>query len=120
MPSETLHYENARFAQQLFNNDSRNLDALERHLGVKATARDGWIKLDGTAEAVERAKQLFVSLEGLLKAGSPIRNREFGHALNVLNHEGATALKDLTGDRTHISPGPVAAAPCGRKGCVAG
>jgi len=102
--TETLHFENARFAQQLFNNDTRNLEALERHLGVKATSRDGWIKLEGAADAVERTKQLFVSLESLLKAGSPIRNREFAHALNVLNHSGASALKDLTSDRTLTSP----------------
>ena len=60
MPSETLHFENARFAQQLFNNDTRNLQTLEQELGVKATSREGWIKLEGEAEAVERAKQLFL------------------------------------------------------------
>ena len=59
MATETLHFENARLAQQLFNNDTRNLQALEQQLGVKAAARDGWIKLDGSAEAIERAKQLF-------------------------------------------------------------
>ncbi|MBI5774881.1 MAG: hypothetical protein HZA89_14205, partial [Verrucomicrobia bacterium] len=49
MTSETLHYESARFAQQLFHNDPRNLHQLEEQLGIKATARDGWIKLDGAA-----------------------------------------------------------------------
>src|SRR3974390_3459578 len=99
MATETLHFENARFAQQLFNNEPRNLQSLEAELGVKATARDGWIKLEGAAEAVERAKQLFVSLESLLKTGAPVRNREFTHALNVIKHEGASTLKDLVSDR---------------------
>ena len=58
MSSETLHFENARLAQQLFNNDPRNLQNLERELGVKATAREGWIKLEGDTDAVERAKQM--------------------------------------------------------------
>ena len=49
MATETLHFENARVAQQLFANDSHNLDALESNLGVKATSREGWIKLDGSA-----------------------------------------------------------------------
>ena len=40
MPTETLQFENARLAQQLFNNDPRNLQSLEEHLGVKAVARD--------------------------------------------------------------------------------
>ena len=101
MATETLHYENARFAQQLFNHEPRNLAALETELGVKATARDGWIKLEGTAENVERAKHLFSSLENMLKAGSPVKNREFTHALNVVKHEGATTLKDMVNDRVH-------------------
>src|SRR5580765_2476771 len=89
MPSETLHFETARLAQQLFNHEPRNLQLLEDQLGVKATAREGWIKLDGPTDGLERAKQLFVSLETTLKAGSPVRNREFTHALNVVKHEGA-------------------------------
>ena len=54
MVSETLHYENARFAQQLFANDTRHLKSLEDALGVKTIARDGWIRLEGEAPAVER------------------------------------------------------------------
>jgi len=103
MPSETLHFENARLAQQLFNNDTRNLQALEQQLGVKAAARDGWIKLDGPVDAIERAKQLFLLLESSLKAGSPVRNREFAHALNVIQHEGVSTLKDLMADRIQTS-----------------
>jgi phosphate starvation-inducible protein PhoH and related proteins len=99
--TETLHFENARFAQQLFNHEPRNLQSLETELGVKATARDGWIKLEGAADAVEHVKQLFSSLENMLKAGSPVKNREFAHALNVVKHDGATTLKDMVSDRVH-------------------
>ena len=56
MATETLHFENARVAQQLFNNEPRNLQSLETELGVKATSREGWIKLEGPADAIERAK----------------------------------------------------------------
>ena len=117
MPTETLHFENARVAQQLFNNDPRNLDALEQELGVKATAREGWIKLDGAADALERAKQLFVSLENSLKSGAPVRNREFTHALNVVKHEGVSTLKDLMNDRvqTHERKPGVTAKTVGQK-----
>lgn len=117
MPSETLHFENARVAQQLFNHEPRNLQTLETELGVKATAREGWIKLDGPVDGLERAKQLFVSLENLLKAGSPVRNREFTHALNVVKHEGAATLKDLVADRilTHDKKPGVTAKTVGQK-----
>ena len=115
--TETLHFENARVAQQLFNHDSRNLQSLEEQLGVKATSREGWIKLDGAADAVERAKHLFMSLESSLKAGSPVRNREFAHALNVVKHEGVAMLKDLMEDRvqTHEKKPGVTAKTVGQK-----
>jgi phosphate starvation-inducible protein PhoH and related proteins len=102
--TETLHFENARLAQQLFNNDLRNLQAVEAQLGVKTTSREGWIKLDGEPEAIDRAKQLFLLLENSIKAGSPVRNREFTQALNIVSQEGAAALKDVLSDRIQTSP----------------
>jgi phosphate starvation-inducible PhoH-like protein len=117
MASETLYFENARFAQQLFNHEPRNLQSLETELEVKATAREGWIKLEGTVDSVERAKQLFISLESLLKSGSLVKNREFMHALNVIKHEGAATLKDMVGDRvtTHERKPGVTAKTAGQK-----
>jgi phosphate starvation-inducible protein PhoH and related proteins len=101
--TETLHFENARLAQQLFNNDPRNLEAVEIQLGVKATCREGWIKLDGDAKAIEQAKQLFLMLENSIKAGTAIRNRDFSHALGIVQHEGISTLKDILGDRIQTS-----------------
>jgi phosphate starvation-inducible PhoH-like protein len=103
MRTETLHFENARVAQQLFNNDPQNLRVLEENLGVKATAREGWIRLEGPAEGVERAQQMFHLLESSLRAGTPIREREFSHALNVVKHEGVDALKGLYAERIPTS-----------------
>lgn len=117
MPSETLHFDNARLAQQLFNNEPRNLQALEEQLGVKATAREGWIKLEGTPDAIDRGRQMFQLLESSLKAGSPVRNREFAHALNVVKHEGVSALKSLFAERIQTSPkkAPVVPKTSGQK-----
>jgi phosphate starvation-inducible PhoH-like protein len=99
MPTETLHFENARFAQQLFNNDPRNLKALESQLAVKATAREGWIKLEGEAAAVERAKQVFQHLEATLKSGGAVHNRDFNGVLTVVQSDGITALQSLHDER---------------------
>ena len=104
MASETLHYENARFAQQLYNNDPRNLDTLNDQLAVKATSREGWIKLEGAVEAVEIAKKVFQFLEKALKEGQPVRNREFAYALNVAKHDGTSALESLGSEKIHTSP----------------
>ena len=111
MPTETLHFENARFAQQLFNSEPRNLLALQEQLGVAATSREGWIKLDGPDEAVERAKKLFQYLENSTKSGSPVRNRDFAHALNVVKVDGAEALQSLFSERIHTSPQKASVTP---------
>jgi len=103
MPSETLHFENARFAQQLLNNDAQNLHSLEQTLGVKATSREGWIKLEGSEDAIARAKQMFQLLETSLKSGHPVKGRDFSHALSVVQNEGVTALKDLYAERIQTS-----------------
>jgi len=103
MATETLHFENARVAQQLYNNDPRNLQALDHQLGVKATSREGWIKLEGDTDDLERAKHLFLLLENSLKAGTPVRSREFSHALNIVKHEGISVLKDILSDRVQTS-----------------
>jgi phosphate starvation-inducible protein PhoH and related proteins len=111
MASETLHYETARHAQQLFNNDPKNLKLLEDQLEVKATSREGWIKLEGEKEAVERAKQIFQYLEGTIKSGVPVRNREFAYALNVARHDGTEALATLHEGRIQTSARKLSVTP---------
>jgi len=104
MTTETLHFDNARTVQSLIGNSSRNLDIVEQQLGVKATARDGWIKLEGETEAVEQARQLFQQIEGALKSGSTVRPRDFTQALAVMKNEGSDALRGLFASRIQTSP----------------
>src|SRR5258706_6289934 len=101
MPTETLHFENARVAQQLFDNNSQNLRALEESLGVKATAREGWIKLDGPTEGIERAREMFQVVESSLKSVASVRTREISHALNVVSNAGVSAMRDIYAERSH-------------------
>jgi phosphate starvation-inducible protein PhoH and related proteins len=117
MATETLHFENARLAQQLYNNESHNLQAVEKELGVKAISRENWIQLVGEADAIERARQMFHLLETSLKAGTPVRNREFSHALNVVKNEGVSALRSILTDRILTSPrkAPVTPKTVGQK-----
>jgi phosphate starvation-inducible PhoH-like protein len=111
MPTETLHFENARVAQQLFNNEPRNLQSMEEELRIKVTARDGWIKLDGPADGVERARRMFELLENSIKEGGQVRNRDFAYALNVVKHEGINALQSLFSERIQTSPKKAAVTP---------
>ena len=93
MPTLTLHFENARLAQQIFNNTPRNLQLLQEKLNVKAVSRDGWIQLDGEEGAIDQAKQMIESLEASIRSGAPIRNRDFADALKTVEASGADTLK---------------------------
>jgi phosphate starvation-inducible protein PhoH and related proteins len=103
MSLETLHFETERLAQQLFNNDPRNLQLLRDELGVQATAREDWIKLDGPPDALPAVRLMFELLEDSVRAGHALRNREFAYAVNVVRHEGADALRQLFGERIQTS-----------------
>ncbi len=111
MPTETLHFDNARLAQQLFNNDSHNLAAVEQQIGVKATARDAWIKLEGEQDALERARRLFQLLEGAVRTGGTVRNQDFALALGVVKDEGAAALESMHAERIQTSPKKASVTP---------
>jgi phosphate starvation-inducible PhoH-like protein len=89
---------------QLVNNETRNFQVIEERLKVKAMSRDGWIKLDGEEEDVERARSLFEALEKSLQDGGKIRDREFNQALDVICEEGGEALKKLLSERIVTSP----------------
>lgn len=104
MPTEILHFDNARLTQQLFNNNPRNLQMLEEDLNIKATSREGWIKLEGSEEAVQCAKRLFELLENSLKSGTPIRDREFKYTLQVAKNHGVEALQGLFSNPINTSP----------------
>jgi phosphate starvation-inducible PhoH-like protein len=117
MPTETLHFETERLAQQLYNSESKNLQALERELGIKAVSRENWIQLEGGSEDLERARQMFGLLEKSLKGGGTIRNREFSHALNVVKNDGVAALAGILSERiqTSVRKPPVAPKTVGQK-----
>lgn len=103
MITETLQFETARLAQQLYNNEPRNLQSLEEQLKVQATSREGWIRLDGPPEAVARARHLFELLEQSIRNGGSIRNRDFAQALRVVQTDGIEALRDLLSARIQTS-----------------
>ena len=115
--NSTLHYENARIAQQLFNNDTKNLQALTDRLGVKVTCRDGWIKLEGDKADVAIATSLFQSLESAIKSGVVIRNRDFYYALETIVTQGVDSLDGLytTTLQTSFRKAPVNPRTLGQK-----
>lgn len=104
MPTKTLNFDSARQAQQLFDNNPHNLRLIEEQLGVHATARDGWIKLEGDTHNVERASEVFESLRTQLENGRRPRQRELLKAIETVKENGTEALKSLRTESITTSP----------------
>lgn len=102
--SEVLYFDNPRLTLQLYANDPKNLQALERVLGVRATSREAWIKLEGSEEGIRRAKELFHVLESRVRSGFTVRNQDFDLALEIISQEGAAVLQSLHEDTIQTSP----------------
>ena len=63
MESTTLHFDNARAAASLYHNDERLLREMEQELGVLVASRDGWIRIEGKKDKLERASLIFTQLD---------------------------------------------------------
>ncbi|NQU09488.1 PhoH family protein, partial [bacterium] len=103
MSNETLHFENARQAQALYANESKNLRLLEDLFGLKVTARDGWISLDGEPRDIERAKSLFQQLQAVLDRGSTIHRQEFSQAVSAASRGEPVPFQELSEERVEVS-----------------
>ncbi len=85
--SQKLEFETAHFLHGLFGNDLANLKTLEQRLEVSATTRDGWLKFDGEAPAVEDACAVMRQLEESQREGTEITRELFLFALDGVRSE---------------------------------
>ncbi|SRR5579862_56286 len=118
--SQTLQFENARALQSLFANDLKLLKGLEDSLGVKVTTRDGWLRLEGAADQVERARRVFDQLENARQNGVNIRKHEFNYALRSVSESREDGLTGLVEWKIVCSPKrpPIIPKTAGQRGYI--
>ena len=92
--SRTLEFESARALQALYANDLKLLKTLEDSLGVRVTTREGWVKLEGEPEQLDRAQRVFEQLEQARQKGVDIHKHEFSYALNSVTEARPDNLTD--------------------------
>src|SRR5438477_7079500 len=102
--TRTLEFESARALQSLYANDLKLLKNLEESLGVKVTTREGWVKLEGEPDKIDKAQQVFDQLEQARQKGLPIQKREFYYALNSVSEAREENLGDLAATKILTSP----------------
>jgi len=115
--TRTLEFESPRALQSLFANDVKLLKTLEDSLGVKVTTREGWLKIEGEPEQLERAQRVFQQLEDARQKGVNIQKHEFSYALNSVSEQRDENLGDLASTKitTSARKPPVVARSAGQR-----
>ncbi len=99
----TLEFAHARELQSLYGGDESLLRQMERELGVRITARDAWLRIEGEAFAIDRARRVFEQLSKVSSSGGVIGRQEFLFALgNSATADGG--LQSLFEERVRCSP----------------
>jgi phosphate starvation-inducible PhoH-like protein len=102
--TRTLQFENPRALQSLYANDPRLLKTMEDSLGVKVTTREGWVKLEGEPDKIDKAEQVFAQLEEVRQKGVSIQRHEFNYALNSVSEARDETLGDVVSAKITTSP----------------
>lgn len=118
--TRTLHFDNARQLQSLYANDLHLLKRMEDSLGIKVTTREGWVKLEGEPEKIDKAQRVFDQLEEAQKKGVAIQKHEFQYALNSVNESRGDNLTDAVSMKitTSSRKPPIVARSAGQKNYV--
>jgi phosphate starvation-inducible PhoH-like protein len=88
--SKTIQFPNARHLNQLYGGIEANLLRAEQALGVRLTARDDWLKIDGSAEATARAEEFFTLLNSGKTQGLAVRTPDFVRLLELYTRDAAS------------------------------
>src|SRR5437870_10035630 len=118
--TRTLHFENARDLQSLYANDFKLLKSLEDSLGIKVTTREGWVKLEGEPDKIDKAERVFAQLEQARQKGVPIHKHEFQYALNSVNDTHGDNLSEVVSTKivTSSRKPPIVARTAGQRDYV--
>lgn len=71
MITETIHFDNAREAQDLTGSHFQLMKVIEKRLDVRLTSRDLWLKIEGEEAAVQRTTRFFSGLRHNRNRGIP-------------------------------------------------
>ncbi|PYL64482.1 MAG: phosphate starvation-inducible protein PhoH [Verrucomicrobia bacterium] len=118
--TRTLQFESARALQSLYANDLKLLKNLEDSLGVKVTTREGWVKLEGEPDKIDKAQHVFDQLEQVRQKGVPIQEHEFNYALNSVSEAREDNLGEVVSTKIVTSPRkpPIVARTAGQRSYV--
>lgn len=106
---QTFQYENGRVLQSLYANELKLLKSVEDAFGVKLTTREGWLRVEGEPDQIEKVRRVFEQLDKARRNGVSIRRHEFNYALKSVTDEKPAGLDVLSDTKVLVSSrrGPI-------------
>src|SRR5438132_10845159 len=115
--TRTVQFEHPGDLQSIYAKDIKLLKNLEDSLGVKVTPREGWGKLEGDANRVDKVQHVFEQLEKVRQQGVDIQKHEFNYALKAVSEERDENLGDVVSTKitTSARKPPIVARSSGQR-----
>lgn len=105
MAERTIHFDNAREAQDVTGTRGEYLSPLEQAFGVAAVSRDLWLKLDGEAAKVAAAGAFVDGLLRARNAGMSLNPHAVAYARQAYAEGRGADVDRLAGLRVDVAPG---------------
>jgi phosphate starvation-inducible PhoH-like protein len=102
MSEITLHFDNAREAQDIAAHPAETLEAVERAFDVSLTARDTWLKITGNG--AESAARFFEALRAARERGFTLNAGGVDYALKAFVEGRENVLNTFTSLKIEVSP----------------
>lgn len=102
MSETTLHFDNAREAQDIAGHSVEIIKAIERAFDVALTSRDIWLKIEG--RGTESAVRFFEALRTARNRGFALNAGAVGYAIKAFSDGREDALNVLASLRIEVSP----------------
>ena len=105
MADRTLHFDNPREAQEISGKRGDLLPRIESAFGVRMTARDTWVRIEGDDKPVDDAVRFFELLRIARNQGVQLREHGILFALRAFIDGREDSLERLYADRIDVATG---------------
>ena len=105
MAEKTVHFDNARESQDITGRRGEYLPRIEKSMGVRLTARDTWLRIEGPDGKVSDAERFFEGLRRARGSGAVLREHGIQFALRAFREGREDDLNRLYDCRIEVGPG---------------
>ncbi len=105
MSEKTIHFDNAREAQDITGKRFEVLPQVEKAFHVRLAGRDTWVRIEGEDADVDKAARFFETLRSARSAGTYLREHGIQYALTAYRQGRESDLQRLYNCRIDVSPG---------------